>query len=129
MSFDWADFLRLAKMLLENPGSPGLEESCLRSAASRAYYAAYHCALKRAYEEGYQPLPGDEHRSLQRYFAKYKPISDTRGKIAVELGRLWDHRRQADYHSRLQSQPRSLARNAVGMADTVLECLDRLRTE
>jgi len=129
MTFDWADFLRLARILLESPDSPELEESCFRSATSRAYYAAYHRALERAYQEGYQPLPGDEHKSLQRYFTQYKPTSDTRRKIAVELSRLRDHRRQADYDSELRSQPRSLAYYAIQMADSVLESVARLRTE
>jgi uncharacterized protein (UPF0332 family) len=41
MSFDWADYLRLAESLVSNPNAPGPEEAALRAAISRAYYAAF----------------------------------------------------------------------------------------
>lgn len=41
MSFDWVDFLALADALVRDPNSPGPEEASLRSASSRAYYAAF----------------------------------------------------------------------------------------
>ena len=129
MTFDWTDFLRLAKTLVESPNPPELVESCCRSATSRAYYAAYHRALEYACHEGHLPLAGDEHRDVQRYFTNYKPTSATRRKVAVELGRLRDSRRRADYDTELRSRPSSLAQNAIQMADSVLEGLTRLRSE
>ncbi len=39
-TFDWITYLTLARTLAEEA-----EESCKRSAISRAYYAAYNCAL------------------------------------------------------------------------------------
>lgn len=48
MSFEWADYLTLAEALSRNPGVPGPEEAALRTAISRAYYAAYRRALNIA---------------------------------------------------------------------------------
>jgi hypothetical protein len=41
MSFDWADYLKLAEALTQAPTVPGPEEAALRAAMSRAYYAAF----------------------------------------------------------------------------------------
>ena len=48
MSFNWTDFLTLADALVRAPNSPGPEEASLRSAISRAYYAAFHVARNLA---------------------------------------------------------------------------------
>lgn len=55
MSFDWIDYLSFATELLSDPDTPGPPEAALRSAASRAYYAAFHAALTFAQAEGYVP--------------------------------------------------------------------------
>lgn len=127
MLFDWTEFLTFAKALESDPSSPGPPEAALRSAASRAYYAAFHEALKFARSEGYDPMrTGDDHKRLREYFRDHKPNDKRRRRIATELRRCWDQRRQADYDATLYKSPASLAGHAVGMARSVLEELDSL---
>jgi hypothetical protein len=52
MSFNWSDFLTLADALPRNPSSAGPEEASLRSAISRAYYAAFCGARDFARDKG-----------------------------------------------------------------------------
>lgn len=97
MSFDWTDFLALAEALESAPDLPGPPEAALRSAVSRAYYAAFHCAMNVASEEGFDPSgSGSDHRNVPLHFRRHK-TNDTRCKIALELDRLRDNRRKADY--------------------------------
>lgn len=127
MSYAWTEFLILAKALYSDPESPGPTEAALRSAASRAYYAAFHCALDFACEEGFEPTySGDDHRSVQRHFRNCEPPDQTRKKLATELDRLHGHRREADYFNTLRRRPRSLAELAIGMAERVFRYLDSL---
>ncbi len=128
MSFDWTKFLALAEVLQSYPDSPALREAALRSAASRAYYAAFHYALDLACREGFVSYQsGEDHLGIQAYFRDYRPANRTRQKIALELGRLYDQRRWADYRDTLDRRPDSLAAQAIGMAKSVLRNLDSLR--
>ena len=127
MSFDWADFLTFAEALRAEPESPGPKEAALRSAASRAYYAAFHRALRFASREKYVPFhTGEDHKRVQAYFRDWQPRDKTRQKIATELSRLYDHRRRADYDDTLFNQPTSLAEQAIAMATSVLKNLGSL---
>ena len=127
MSYDWAEFLRLAESLESNPDSPGPREAALRSAASRAYYAAFHQALDHAIGEGFSPAyTGDDHRRVQAYFRRYSPPSKIRRKIAQELARLLAERHKADYRNDIGKRPQSLASHAIGMATRIIENLKSL---
>lgn len=127
MSFDWADYLVLANGLTTDPGIPGPCEAALRSAASRAYYAAFQCALDFASREGFQASEtGQDHKMIQDHFRDSTRLDKTRGHVATELGRLLKHRTQADYEAILDRKPSSLAKQAVKMAFSVLRDLDSL---
>jgi len=41
VSFDWEQYYDLAEWLLKHPGTAAPQEASLRSAVSRAYYAAF----------------------------------------------------------------------------------------
>jgi hypothetical protein len=124
MSFDWTEFLALAEALQFAPDSWGSPEATLRSAASRAYYAAFHCALNFARSDGFVPsYSGDDHKKIQAYFRNYEPPDPTRKKIALDLHRLLNHRHDVNILSR---QPVSLACQAIGMAKSALKNLDSL---
>lgn len=126
MSFDWVEFLTLAEALQSDPDSPGPPEAALRSAVSRAYYAAFHCALNVASEEGFDSSgSGDDHRNVQRHFRHHKTNS-TRQKIAIELDRLRNNRSKADYEDTLSSRAESLAHLTINMARNVLNNLNAL---
>jgi len=127
MSYDWAEFLKLAASLESAPDSPGPREAALRSAASRAYYAAFHHALDRAIEEGFSPAyTGDDHKRVQAHFRRYSTPSKVRRKIAQELDRLLAERHKADYRNEVGKRPESLASHAVGMAMQIIENLKSL---
>lgn len=132
MSFDWTEFLvfaeALQKALQANPDSLGSSEAAFRSAASRAYYAAFHRALDFAVGEGYVPLhSGDDHRRVPQHFRHHEPSNKTRRKIAQQLDRLLKHRHRADYDDDLgQTRPSTLAALAIGSARTAVENLDSL---
>jgi uncharacterized protein (UPF0332 family) len=129
MSFDWSEFFSLAEALTSNPGLPGPEEAALRSAASRAYYAVFHCALNLAKEEGFVPSnSGDDHKKVQAYFRNCKS-SEIRKKIALELDRTYNNRCKADYDGDLRSRPSSLACNTIAMAKNVFTNLSVLSKE
>jgi len=120
MSFDWAQFLDFAKGLEASPDSPGPWEAALRSAVSRAYYAAFHHAVARAANEGYTASDtGADHFRVREHFQRHRP-NRVRTRIAVELGRLYDHRIKADYRPRMGSRPDDLATDSVLLADLVI---------
>jgi hypothetical protein len=50
--FSWDSFAGLAIQMLEFSWDRPVREAALRSAVSRAYYAAFHCARLRAEAEG-----------------------------------------------------------------------------
>ena len=52
--FDWNDFLLLARSLRES-GAGQLREATLRTAVSRAYYAAYHHTIREMKASGFYP--------------------------------------------------------------------------
>jgi len=129
MSYDWSEFLVLAQSLQSNPDCPGPREAALRSAASRAYYAAFHRAVEFAVKEGYYPSnSGDDHKSVQAHFRDYKPKAEKRTKVARELGKLLVERHKADYRVNIGKRPESLAIHAIGMATRIIEYLNALNS-
>lgn len=130
MSFDWNDYLKLAESLQSHPDKPGPKEASLRSATSRAYYAAFKSAVNFARKEGFEPrYTGEDHWSIKRHFQYYHADhSDIRSKIAVELGRMYDNRRMADYFNELKrTSPIVLSELTIKMAQSVLAKLEFLR--
>lgn len=129
MSFDWIDFLTFAERIQCDPDHPGPPEAALRTAASRAYYAAYHCALTLAMQEGYvaRSIAGD-HRGVQEHFRQCGQNQNprVRKKISTELRRLIDHRHWADYDDDIPKKPDYLAVHAIGMAKAIIANLDSL---
>lgn len=126
MSFDWTDFLALAQALQSNPEVPGPQEAALRSAISRAYYAAFHLVGDVARADGWQPTgSGDDHKGLQRDLRQRPTSTKLHKSVATNLERLYDHRRQADYFDTLRS-PMFLAQSALENAARILEDLKAL---
>ena len=89
MIFQWPDYLELAGELVEAD-----RESCLRTAISRAYYAAYHAGRRRwAQDLGLPTTRRIEHAPLWEYFRRLPG-----GAALGEKGRrLLELRRSADY--------------------------------
>ena len=128
MRFDWADFLALAQALQSNPEVPGPQEAALRSAVSRAYYAAFHLVGDVARSEGWLPTySGQDHKGLPQDLRHSRYSTPLHRRIATQLERLCDDRRQADYDDSL-SNPAFLAGTALTRADRVLKDLEALRS-
>lgn len=126
MSFDWGDYLRLAAILEDNtPDDAPLSEAAFRSAASRAYYAAFHYAKEHARTEGFWPShQGDDHQNVQRHYRNHD--HSVRREIAAKLDRMLKNRNKADYRTHLNSTPRALAAVTVRTAESVVELIDSL---
>ncbi len=126
MIFNWRDLWLLADALMRNPNSPGPEEGALRSAVSRAYYAAFCSARNVARERGeFTPTSSvKDHHLVRKHFGNSS--HSVRRKISADLGRLRRRRNQADYHDTLDGEPISLAQSSVTIARNVLDALDAL---
>jgi len=126
MSFNWTDFLTLADALVRHPNSPGPEEASLRSAISRAYYAAFCSARNLACsKESFIPRgTAEDHGRLRDHFRRTR--DRTRRQIATHLNRLRNNRNGADYNDTLVGKPEALAQSSVAMAHNVLNDLNSL---
>lgn len=129
MSFDWSDYLALARVLREDADpaeSVASEEARLRSALSRAYYAAYgtahHVAVTR---DRYTHQRFDTaHQSLINHF---KHSSDRKRKaIGANLERLLHDRVRADYHRTFKGKLDYQTNMMIQLAATVLHELETL---
>jgi uncharacterized protein (UPF0332 family) len=127
MSFAWRDFLTFAETIKPAESNIGPREAALRSAVSRAYYSAFRTALDFGQRLGYIPTrAGDDHVKIRQYFRESKPADVRKKKISVELERLYNYRRQADYENPLRSSAENMAVYAINMAHSVLRNIDEL---
>lgn len=127
MSFDWADFLKLAEILHGSLGTVSFarDEAALRSTVSRAYYSAFGLARRRLRDvEGFAvPASGAAHAAVARYFARAE--DSDRKRIAGDLLVLRDWRNQCDYDDEVPDLP-DVAAAALNLAREVAELLRRL---
>ncbi len=122
MSFDWTDYLQLAKELATNP-----DEANKRSAISRAYYCIFNLAKDLAENQlGYQ------HSSYQN---SHKPMWDKfegRGKTLKAIHSkglsLKRRREQADYYKDFSELETSLG-FAIAEAEAALQYLSQARSD
>jgi uncharacterized protein (UPF0332 family) len=126
-TFKWAHYLLQAKALQVDPESPdlgGLRQASFRSATSRAYYAAYNCALDFAKHEGFQPTE-DSHGEVWGYF-KTGASNGDRVWIGRNLKKLYQHRKDVDYREAFSENPLYKAKLAVNLAEKIIKKLDVL---
>src|SRR5207302_4999761 len=116
MPFDWRGYLELARFLQAQAGSAANHEAFLRSALSRAYYAAFCHARNHARDHLGLRLRGeaDDHGALRARFktGKMKGISD-------KLQRLREWRNACDYHDLLTFDLQSNVISGLSMANAV----------
>ena len=118
MGFDWADYLDLAGWLLDHPAEPRREAS-LRTAVSRAYYAAF-CRARNYARDRRGFVPKDEwsdHGALRRHFAPLRLRW-----IASELDDLRQWRNECDYDDEAPNLP-GMAEQATASARRIIEAL------
>lgn len=124
MSFDWPDYLVLARALRgDEQVNPG-EEALLRSAISRAYYAVYgtaHVVARMC--DGYTPRRTETaHQGLINHF---KQSPDRKRKaVGTNLERLLKKRISADYERSFKGKLRFEVDITLDLAASVLEDLE-----
>jgi len=117
MVFDWAKYLVLAEELAMRI----TDEASLRSAISRAYYAAFCTARNRLLQEGEEiPKTGDAHTIV---WTKYRESTQKhRRYIGITGDRLRRSRRKADYEDEFPDI-RARFEDAVAKARRLLDSL------
>jgi uncharacterized protein (UPF0332 family) len=95
MSFEWSDFLAVADALLV--AAPDVHrEASLRTAISRAYYAAFGVARHGARATRLATRrSAAEHGEVAAFYAKQ--YGERGEQVAIVLGRLRNRRNAADY--------------------------------
>jgi uncharacterized protein (UPF0332 family) len=116
--FDWAEYLVLAESLARRTD----DESALRSAVSRAYYAASNRACDLLVSEG-QGLPGRVAESHLQTWLRFRGRGRARNSIFVNGDRLRRRRHHADY----RRTPPVVERDAVDAIGRAKYILDKLR--
>ncbi len=104
MSFNWSEYLGLAQQLAGKAKISATQESRLRSAISRSYYAAFIQARNYLRDEEGIVIPNkNTHQYVINQFNNSSELN--RKKIAQQLKRLRDYRNQADYDDTFQDLP------------------------
>lgn len=118
MPFDWKDYLNLARYLQGAASAGFTQEAGMRSAVSRAYYAAFCHSRNYAYSnQGFQPH-GDvhDHAELRNHFRRCNQ------QIATMLDQLRRWRNQCDYDNSI-SNLNSMTASALQIAENVVRRL------
>lgn len=116
MSFDWKDYVYLAKELLNRT-----EESCLRSSISRAYYGVFCIARNRKGYKNYRLKKGENLHWV--VINTYKNSTDRdEQNIGQILDKLRKLRNDADYNDD-KTIDKSLAERSVNSANNILNML------
>lgn len=127
MSFDWGEYVRLAELLLstsvEFDGSD--REARLRSAVSRAYYAAFIQARNRLrdFDHFTIPVTANPHQFVSNAYLRHSDAE--RGQIGADLRRLRIDRNQCDYDDTVAGLE-VLTGRSLHLATRVLATLARL---
>lgn len=120
MSFTWAEYLHVARYLVEHSSVSGYEEACLRSAIGRAYYAALHTARHLLRDQWGIEVPKtvEIHRVIPQWFMDEEdPYWQ---EVGILLDRLRDRRRRADYEDEI-TRVSALAKRSVTDAQLVID--------
>jgi uncharacterized protein (UPF0332 family) len=125
MSFDWLEYLRLAHELVAPSTGTASREARLRSAISRAYYAAFKMAFAylRDRDSSIVFVRTDIHTFVLEKF-KFDPDRAQR-EIGVNLDRLRRERNRADYDDMVDRLPETAAK-ALLQAEKIVSDLAKL---
>ncbi len=123
MSFDWFDYLKLARTLAKDATSSDFAEASLRSAISRAYYSAYCASRNFASQRSEIKLTGgvNDHRVVQNHYINSSDRDYRR--VGTWLARLRNNRNTADYDDTLEGDAGSLAQSSIALAENVFQAL------
>ncbi|MBI3697209.1 MAG: HEPN domain-containing protein [Acidobacteria bacterium] len=124
MSFDWSEYLNVARQLLVYGTGPQSGEGSLRSAVSRAYYGAFGTARNhlRDRESLVIPRGRNVHIWVRDQFQNSRDA--VRKDIGATLNRLREARNKADYRDVVQGW-RDMAIKALADAEETIEASRR----
>ncbi len=125
MSFDWQHYLELAEYMNTTVSEFPCEEAGCRTIASRAYYAVYRAARKYIWAADGVCL--FEHWKVQEHL-KRVPANRARCRIGLQLTRLHQIRKKADYDDDLHELPTNMASKALSQAKKISEGILALPT-
>ena len=121
MTFDWSQYLVLAEALATQPDN----EAALRSAVSRAYYAAF-CLAREHLLNTHIPYRSRPHRPRLSHRAVWRTYQrDVDRRIAMDGNRLRELRNLVDYEDVVHDLD-SAVRSALSMSRRILASLDEL---
>lgn len=133
MTFDWSNYLDLAKFLLQprpNGAEDLLAEARLRAAISRAYYAAFGVALAFAVSIDSDRLlvADNKHALLISWYGQRQRVKRDCATISQKLRKLRADRNQADYDAAPISSIAKKAAEVVLQAEMVIRTVQGLST-
>src|SRR4051794_16566657 len=116
MSFDWREYLRVARLFADPAFPAGInDEAAKRTAVSRAYYAAFGYARVRAQFEGFVGLESaEDHALLRQHFDR-----TGRRDLARILNKLRQWRNQVDYETSVNHLP-MMTKEAISEAQRLI---------
>lgn len=124
MSFNWLQYLGLAQQLAGKAQISTTQESRLRSAISRAYYAAF--ILARNYLRDEESISIPERQSHKFVIEQFKNSSEeVRQKIGKNLARLRFSRNKADYDDNFERLPEE-TRSMLKLANKTISDIQSL---
>jgi len=120
--FDWAEYLNLADALAGQSN-----QAALRSAVSRAYYAAFHRASQKLIDEQQiyrsDPTQPRKHKAI---WDMYRDSTDAnRQRIGVKGDRLRKNRTDADYNDAFITNITAVT-SCIGTARSLCKSIDQL---
>lgn len=119
MSFDWREYLEVAKYLAGLQSSGFSQEASYRSAVSRAYYAAF--CWCRNYAQKYLGFKStgkpEDHKFLREHLKK---IDGDWARIASKLNRLRGWRNDCDYENCVKGLSHML-KESIKFSNEVIE--------
>ena len=124
MSFDWNEYLLLAKKLAGDSDVLSSKEAKMRSAVSRAYYAAIIQARTKISELTGENYPhGNTHAwTIKKYNAHPNPLAKS---IGSRLKRLKKRREKADYDDHIANLESELS-SALAEAEKLIIDINKL---
>ena len=126
MSFDWSEFLRVAKELRSQDSHRIDREAELRSSISRAYYAAFKSAFNFLRDVDCDRLLSESpriHGYVQDTFEQSHDMD--RRSVGIRLKRLHEWRKKADYNDQMTGL-QSTTDSSILLAEKALTTLTHL---
>ena len=125
MSFNWSEYLNLARELAGKDPNPATQEAKLRSAISRSYYAAFIHARNFLRDSEDITIPRqNSHQFVISQFTN-SPTDERRRKLGAKLQILRGYRRQADYEDRITGLL-GKTEEALGLARRIISGINNL---